>query len=205
MGRWRTPALFIVMACAQVARADYILSPLSMGESSRTATPGESFSLDMVLSASAGEEHNSAIFRVTFSAPGLWYEGYEWHSSYGMVFDDSVPAAALLPLELESGTLMGPGYPDGVVDIELSNVAPIGFFGEGALVSLNLRVPLDYAGPETITIQVEPDTFANGFDELVVIPGESFVLTIPSPQGGVVLSLAVLWTGMGLRRRRGAL
>ncbi|MHC4698431.1 MAG: hypothetical protein ACYTFA_16990 [Planctomycetota bacterium] len=39
-------------------------------------------------------------------------------------------------------------------------------FDSGRLATLRLTVPVDYAGPELITVNFVPDAIANGFDEL---------------------------------------
>lgn len=193
----------IGMAMASVrAEGAYIVSPMVAGQSGAIVAPGATFELDVVLASPTGAVHNSAIFALEFSTPGLEYLGYTWAAPYaaGTVFDDSLPRLDDLPTTLSPGTLTGPGYPDGVVDVELSNVAESGGFGVGVLATLTLRVP-DAFPAQTVLITVRPDTFAMGFDEVPAAAGPAFELVVvPSP--GAWLA-AVFGAAAAVRRRSG--
>lgn len=163
------------------ARAAYSLFLASEGAAGRNVQVGESFKLDIILVSDGSDVHNSAIFRLIFSAPGLFYDSYSWNPPYsnGTAEDDSKPLHQRLPLRLEAKTLSGIGYAAGVVDVELSNVTGSQpGFGAGILASLILSVPLDYAGPTNITVTAQPDSFANGFDIISTAASNNFVVTI---------------------------
>ena len=203
----RYAVLFGVLSLliAAPTEADYIVTPLVEGMSSVTVEWGDSFTLDLDLSSDAGDTHNSAIIDVIFAEPGILYEAYEWAAPYVTAppYDDSAPILAALPLLLDADTLAGPGYPDGVVDVELSNVLIGGTFGEGTLVSLDLTVPADFGYEGSVFIAASPDTIADGFDVIPSTGGQVFELVVvPEPSGGAVL-LAVFLGVLRYRRRRG--
>ncbi len=185
------------------ASADYVMTLLSGGASTLEVEAGESFDLDVMLASDGSDIHNSAIFRVVFSGPGLFYDDYSWSRPYetGSIFDDSSPFVDDLSVQLDDLTLAGSGYPAGVVDIELSNVvAGGGNFGEGLLVSLSLTVPSDFM-MGTMLIDISPDTIANGFDEISTTAGPAFeLIVIPSPGGVVGLALVGLFASKRERR-----
>lgn len=192
----------VLAAGGRSAAAAYVMTPMSGGASTIQVMPGDSFALDIMLTSDASDVHNSAIFRAVFSAPGLLYEGYSWSSPYetGSIFDDSSPFIDDLAVLLDEQSLSGTGYPDGVVDFELSNVvAGGGVFGEGLLASLTFIVPDDFA-LGSVFIDLAPDTIANGFDEIFTAAGSTFELVvIPAPAGFVILLIPGLAGG---RRRR---
>ena len=177
-------------------------TPLSGGSDSLTRLPGQTFTLDLVLTSDDSDEINSAIARLLFSGPGLRLLSYDWSMPFenGSITDDSTPAHGTLPVDIDDMTLSGLGYPDNVVDIEFSNVIlSSDRFADGTLVSMVFEVPTDYEGDDEIVITAFPDTLANGFDEIATTPGETFTLTIPSPAS---LALAGMAGVVAMRRRR---
>ena len=197
-----------VLALAAPAGGGYIITPVSGGLGSATVNPGDAIDLDIHLTSDAADEHTSAIFSLVFSKPGLVYEGYAWTAPYsnGTDDDDSKPLAGILPQTLDSDTLTGLGYPADTVDVELSNatnggtVPPAGF-GTGTVATVTLRVPADYSPvPDTITIGVDPDTLADGFNTVDTTPGPAFELTI-LPEPASIALLAVGGLAMALRCR----
>lgn len=170
------------------AQGAYSIFVASQGAASRTVQVGEAFNLDVVLFSDVSDVHNSAILRLVFSAPGLFYDSYLWSPPYGngTSEDDSKPLARQLPLLLNTNTLTGAGYPNGAVDLELSNVTSTQpGFGSGTLVRLTLSVPLDYAGPTNVTVTIRPESFANGFNNIPTVPSSSFTLTIVEIQSSI--------------------
>lgn len=195
-----------VLGLAVAAHADYIIDLKSNGSSIVTVQPGASFNLDVVLSGEPDTVHNSAIFQLEFSTPGLLYESYSWASPYvtGNIFDDSKPFTDDLPAVLTDDLLKGPGYPADVVNIELSNVVPVPgeTFGSGVLVTLLLTVPEGWDGASLIEIIAVPDTFADGFDEVNVIAGTSMMIVIPAPPVSILMGGMLCMLGCGAARRR---
>jgi hypothetical protein len=166
-------------------RAEYVVVLNQGGLSSVSAKRGEVVELDLSLLTSAADRHNSAVLRLQFSAPGLIYKGYEWQTPYrnGDDHDDSKPLRSGLPVLLEAASA---SEPDGGIEVELSNVVPLGGletrFASGTFVKLTLEIPADYNGPETVKIGVEPDVFADGFRAVRTTAGPVFNLKIaPSP------------------------
>lgn len=192
-----------LLALAAVpARAGYMMSLTHAGNSSAAVLPGGSLVLDIAITADAAETHNSAVFRVEFSAPGLRYAGYEWESPYlnGTLDDDSKPLGFSLPVLLDDLLLSGVGYPDNVVDIELSNVLPIGpNFGSGMVAHLTIQVPEMFAGAPNVLISLVPDQIALNGAEISTRTSGSFNLIIPSPS----VSALFLVTVSGVLTRRG--
>jgi hypothetical protein len=190
------------------ASAAYTLSAMSAGASSVSLAPGDSFVLAISLAGDLDDVHTSAIFRTVFSASGLTLVGYSWSEPYitSGIFDDSTPGAASLPLFLTAETLQGTGYPADTIDIEFSNVtgngsAPPPAFSTGTLLTLMLRLDGDVATlPNQITIDLVPDTFANGFEQVEVMTGEAFeIVVVPAPATALLALVATLTMH---RRRR---
>lgn len=180
-------------ARADFAVARYVMALSSGGANEATLRRGEALNLDVMLSTRTGATHNSAIFRLVSSAPGLVYESYNWHAPYlnGTVDDDSKPLRRDLPAALSAATLQGPGYPANAVDLELSNVTgDDGSFGAGKLVSVALRVPADYTGPSTIEISAVPTALANGFDLEPTTAAGPFTLHVAPPPPAYSVSLS---------------
>ncbi len=191
-------AIAMLTACA---RAGYIVSLESQGLDALAVAPGDTFNLDVRLTADATETHTSAIVRLAFSTPGLEYSAYEWASPYlnGTIEDDSLPHSNDLPLSLDEATLAGPAYPVGAVDLELSNVLPAGeSFGEGIIARLTLHVPLGFDLSTPVEIAVLPDEIASGGDLIPTRSAAPFLL-VPAPAPAALL-LAPL--ALGRRRRR---
>jgi hypothetical protein len=194
---------FMLLAPPAISQAAYMLTPSSGGSNSITVAPGGSFSLDMVLTSDGADSHNSSLWSVTFSEPGLTYQSYDWQLPYvdGTSSDDSNPHATDLPTTITAASLNGP---PGVVDIELTNRTPVAapLFTTGNLITLSLTVPLTYSGSGTVLINVVPDTFANGFDDIQTTAGQQFTLNVSVPEpatAGVLLLGGALLAG---RRRR---
>ncbi len=147
-------------------------------------SPGEAFSIDVILNAPEGMVHNSSLFSLVFTQAGLSYEGYSWAEPYENQtnFDFSSPLWSDLPL------LIGPGLnPGPTSEVVLSNVVRSGEFSSGLLVSLSLRVPDDWTEMTNIGIAAFPDTFANGFEEMPVsAAGGVLVMIVPSPSASLV-------------------
>ncbi len=198
------PALLLCGLAAAPARAAYTLIPTADGLSTRTVAPGDPFRLDVTLTSDAADQHNSAIFQLFFTEPGLVYQSYDWAAPYadGPPFDDSTPLLADLPAALDADLLTGPGHPAGVTDVELSNVLIGSTFGVGTLVSLDLLVPADFAFRGSLFIAAVPDTFADGFDEIPAASGQVFELIIvPAPPAWPLLLLLPLLRTLPPRRR----
>ncbi len=122
-------SIWIMCVCllvAQIASADYRIFAMTDGPAAVFVEPGDTIELQVHLQSDANDVNNSAVLRLEFSAQGLIYQSRSWHGVYAVSgFDDSTPAA--LPAILTANSLSGPGYPAGVVDLELSN-AVIGAF-----------------------------------------------------------------------------
>lgn len=210
-------AVALVAAYAGVAHADYIVTPLVGGTSSANVFPGDLFDLDIVLTSDAGDQHNSAIFRLEFWTAGLAYDWYEWAAPYetGTIWDDSHPFLTDLSVTLGPDTFIDPVNPIPRTDIELSNVVPIGqpYFGEGTLVTLGFHVPVDFPPNQIVLISVVPNAsndpdnsvlvIANGFDIIPSTPGPVFALHILPEPGAGQSALIVLLVALA-RPRPGA-
>lgn len=194
----------VVFALCATAHAGYIITPVVDGASEVIAAPGEQVVVDLVLTRDTSEVHNSSIFRVTFSSPGLMYLSYDWKLPYldGTIDDFSSPAIASLPMALNAETLARPGDPTNVVDIELSNVTPFATsFADGIIASLIVMFPVGYSGADTILIGIEPDTFQQGTQPPVQTtagaPLQLHLVPAPGAVGVVLIGMA-----QANRRRR---
>lgn len=199
-------------AGSAVARADYELSIQHTPSSSGTLALGAMFDLDVVLSGSPFDAHNSAIFRVAFSQPGLVYTGYRWEPPYAPSGgdDDSKPRLPMLPTTLTASTLAGPSYPVGVIDFELSNVtADSGgqtqLFTQGKLVTLSFQVPntlpIDPQVGISFKVSVIPDTFARGFSLVPTTGGAPIAVQVLPEPGSWALCAGGALVGFGVWRR----
>jgi hypothetical protein len=198
-------ACVLCLCLSSIAQADYVLNLLSGGSSSATVNWGDSLTLDAVLTSDAADVHDSAIFRMIFTMPGLTYPSYSWASPYtnGPPYDDSTPILGDLPVTLDEDTLSGTGYPSGVVDIEMSNVLIGSTFGEGTLVSLDLTVPAGFGYQGSLYIAASPDTFADGYTEISTTAGQVFELIVV-PEPSTCAALLAVTLGFALRSRRRA-
>jgi hypothetical protein len=163
------------------AQAAYILTPMSGGASSRTVQPGETISLDLVLTSDASNTHTSAVFDVVFSAEGLRLDSYSWGGSYSSsVFDNSSPLnsalAAMIMRDLN-------GNAESPIDVHFENFT-MSPFGTGTLVSMLLHVPGDFTPvPSTIEINAVSDTITGDDGDVITSNGQTFFLNIvPVPE-----------------------
>ena len=161
------------------------------------------------LAATSNEFHNACLFRMECSRPGLVLESYTWFAPYDnlSVADDSIPSLQYLPHTLGENSLLGLGYPDNVVDFQLSNVTPgTLFFRSGDLVEVSFRVPETFPlGQLVLTPVIEG--ISSRFDLVPVLPVQSLTLniearpptynTLPriSPLGDVTFQEDQTWTG----------
>lgn len=201
-------ASVMVALAALPAHAAYMITPMSAGSNARSVNWGEAFTLDLVITSNASDSHTSAIVQTRFTRSGLVLESYSWGAPYqtGGVFDDSIPAMSQLPMPLTAGILSGPGYPLNLVDIEFSNVLIGSSFGQGTLVSMQLRVPANYGFIGSVFISLNPDQFFSGFSEVPTAAGQVFTLNIVPAPATAVLAAMVCIAGAGggtLRRRYG--
>jgi hypothetical protein len=205
--------LFMALA-TPVAKAAYVLTPLKSGtsDSSVSVAPGGTFAVDFVLSSNASDVHNSIIFRPIFSAPDLVLQTYNWTGGYTNAtgpgqLDDSTPnvvdqldGRAVTPTSISATTFSGPA---GVVDVEMSN-AQFGTFAVGNVVTLTFLVPAGWSGPNTVTIDVVPDTIQNGIGGPSIVTTSGGPLTvniIPEPASLGFVGVAAVGL-LAARRRR---
>ena len=65
-----------------------------------------------------------------------------------------------------------------MVDVELSNAIESGTFGEGLLTTLNMRIPPGFRIDEPVTICIEPDFIADGFEMVPAQAGDPLEVVI---------------------------
>lgn len=173
-----TAAWFLITI--SVLQAEYLLTLTRQGEGGGDVFTGTRFRVQTHLENGGGDVHNAGIYRLEFSRPGLMLESYRWMEPYDnkTISDDSKPGWDVLPVFLNEENLQGPGYPIGVVDMELSN-AIVGSrrFATGTLVELSFRIPDNFpTGPLVITPVVEG--FSNGFTVVPTQAGTALELTV---------------------------
>ena len=204
----RTSLMFASLALVvpvSLAGMSYELTPTSGGLSERTVSWCDTIDIDFTIALTSDTlpAFNSAIFQVRFTEPGLVLNSYAWDTPFGTgdLFDDSTPKSDQLPLPIDGATHTDPQAPS-LIDIEFSNVSIAGGYDTGDLVTISLTIPgsFGYTGP--LFVSVSPDTFANGFDELIVEGGQVLQLNvIPAPASAI--GFAVLALGSTRRRRAG--
>lgn len=172
---------------------------LSSGADVIVVSPGEAFSIDVVLEAPEGVTHNSSLFSLIFTQPGLIFESYSWAAPYEneTVFDFSSPLWSELPQPVVPGLNPGPAS-----EVMLSNVVASGWFGSGVLVTLSLRVPGDWTEQSGIGIAVIPDSFADGFEMIEVVGGDGVLVSVVPSVGGAWVLLCSGIVQSARRRRR---
>lgn len=178
-------AMFVCLVLTATAEAAYTITPLIDGGSSATRTPGQTFSLDFLLTSDASDTCDSAILDVGFSSPKLLLHGYTWGGSFSdskdyEYYDFSNPTNG----HFENFTM--------------------GTFGAGALLRLNMSVPADYVPlNDSIDIHVVPGTFALGLNNTIaVVAGPDAQLHVtPEPASWSLLAAGGLFATMwGWRR-----
>lgn len=190
------------------AAAGYILTPTVNAQATWNAPTGSTFTVDLTLSSDGSPGtllHDSSLFYMLFSAPGLTYESYAWQLPYSQnpadqELEDCVPSRGQLPAAISSTLLSGGLLPQDGIDIQLSNLSFDQPFATGLIARLTFSVPVDYAGPSEILISAQPDTFALGFDVVPAIAGAPLTITIPG--AGPVMPLLASLTFIAIRRRR---
>jgi len=183
-------AMFVCAICLP-AHADYKITPLSGGLSSIFSGPGDSFSLDLVLTSDTADTHLSSEFRVLFSEPGLKYVSYNWGDGYttGGQDDISSPCANSQLIDAASYALTAD------VDLFFSNLTNDGaVFGVGTILSLLLEVPSDWfkhhPGVYQVEVSIVPELFFDGFNVIPTTAGGVFLVNIPGPAAIGLLALA---------------
>ncbi len=132
-----------VFAFANQAQAGYVVSVEGPGGSSTAdVRPGDSISLDVVLTGNS--VHIANEFAVTFSRGGLILTNFAFGSPYitDGGDDTSVPQLTDLPVTLADDTF---GLPGSDVDAKFSNFLGTGNFGTGSVLSFDLDIPVGYA------------------------------------------------------------
>ena len=194
-----------VLALTAGASAAYIITPLGDDDANTGSVQwGESFSLTIDLDATEGEVHNSVIFSMLFSEPGLILTNYAWSAPYGTgdLFDDSSPDVADLPAVVDGDTVAGPGFPEGANDLSFSNVLIGDTFSEGDLLTLDFMVPANFGFEGTLFIAASPDTIANGFNEFDFDGGTVYQLQVFIPGAPTAALFAAVGLSTTRRRRR---
>ncbi len=196
-------AIVAVLGCYSHAKAAYVLTPLVGGASQVSVAPGQSFQVDYWLTSDASDTHDSAIFQVELSSPGLILTSISWSSPYEASLDGSTPLITSLPALINANTLDGPAFPNGVADFELSNVSFAGSFTTGLLVSTVIQVPASGLSTDSITLTIVPDTMALGFDQKHTTSGLPLAITvIPTPTTFAIAMSGVVVCGRRTRAPR---
>ncbi len=173
-------AIIIHLLLVSIVLGDYTIFVQNNESDALTVNPGDSFNLDIRLETDNSDIHDSAIFRLVFSKPGLEYLSYYWSSPYPNETDDddSTPIISDLPIVIKADSLAGIGYPSNTVDIELSNSADTDF-NSGLLVKLTLKVPESWQSIyEMMAVSIIPDTLADGFRVINSVSGSPMTLKI---------------------------
>lgn len=189
-------AVTCVLGISTWAQAAYVMSVESGGGSSLSVNPGDSFSLDVVMTRDGADTFASALFAVEFDTAGLEYDSYLWNAPFDTndaFLDVSNPQIAALTTTLAVGTYVA-GFGDpGTVDVLFDNALLAGSFSDGTLLGLDLTVPLAFA-PGSVNINVVPDFITlNGINVITTTGGADFVLTIlPEPSTMTILGIALV-------------
>jgi hypothetical protein len=205
--RWRVAAACVAVgAMVSGANGDYVLSAYSSAPELELV-PGQQFSVLVQLEGLAADVHNSCIFSLLLTAPGLEIRGYEWVMPYEMVspYEYSNPGAAALPAVITPDLFVRPDAPE-LNDVEFSNVVDpdsgTSTAAPGVILTATFAVPMDYRGPQHVYLFAVPETFANGFDVVPTQIGRGVALNIIVPGPAAAMPGLVLGAGVWCRRRR---
>jgi hypothetical protein len=192
----------LVFLIAEVTSASYIASVVVDGMSTVELAPGDAFTLDVMLQSDAADRHNSSVIRIAFSQPGFVYSGYAWQAPYVTdgLFDLSRPGLENLPTAIDEMTLDGPGLPEDIVDVELSNLIAGDWYLEGTIASLTLAMPFEAKVDSTALIWVDSASFADGFDSVDVQLGSPLEISVVPEPTVVVLVVVPLVFLLVVRR-----
>lgn len=196
---WNTKVLLSFLALlgieASTARADYVLEITDGDATPQTASvlPGESITLLLVLSSPSEDQIDSFVLDVGFSAPGLFYQSYEFDETAfiagnpGEDFSgpglDDLPQPPSSPHIIMAASYVHTPSTPGDVDIHFEAVSTLDAqgavltFGSGVLARIHLSVPLDFNISEVVITPIS-DTFALGSDIINAESGASFRLTV---------------------------
>jgi hypothetical protein len=186
--------LMVLFLSAIGVQGGYLMHLSSGGATQRAVAKGQTFSVAVDLESTSANLHNSIIFQLSFSSPGLIYQGYTWQPPFpnNSWEDDSKPKPDQLPTTLTEGTVSGAGYSMWEVDIELANLTAddlqgnARFFSTGRVAVLNFQVPSDYGGPDQLTISAANLSLMNGFDPVPTEAPQPFLLSIVTPPSATV-------------------
>ncbi len=187
----------IFAAGSSMTRGDYMLE-ITDGDATpdrAVVSPGDSITLLLLLTGPPGTQHDSFVFDVTFSAPGLFYASYDLDPtafSTGEGEDYSIPAISELladPAYRITAASYTPPFPSNDVDIHFDALTALDadgnpfVFETGVLVRIDLSVPPGFQGGD-ILIEVVPETFALGFEVVDTAPGSPFTLSVAGGTSG---------------------
>ncbi len=155
------------------------------------------------LSSTDSDTNTSAIFTVSFSQPGLQYDGHVWMSPYDTASGDnnSQPANGSPPVLLDKNSYIAGSLDPDHVDVYFENFLSSGTFTTGGLVRLTMTVPGNFP-LGSVKIAALPDTFDNGVSTVPTTGGSLTLNVVPEPSSLVLLACAVLAVGLSLCRRR---
>jgi len=205
-GLLSSAAMLGVVLAVGTAHADYRLGAYSTS-SELSLTVGDEFSINIIVEGPAAQMHNSCIFSLFLTGPGIEILSYDWATPYESLspYEYSTPGAAALPAIITPDLYVRQEAPD-LNDVEFSNVVDpesgTSMAGPGRILTANMRVPASYNGATRVFIFAIPDTFANGFSEITTRLGSGVTLNIVIPAPGVVAMCGALLGGISLRRRR---
>ncbi|MEM7621784.1 MAG: hypothetical protein AAF235_01110 [Planctomycetota bacterium] len=182
------------------------------GEETITVMPGETFSFQVTLTTPNAEQFDTAVFRLSFTEPGLVYgaDWYDWQAPFadGGTFDFTEPppsAGSVITVDT---------FTDAVdplaIDVRFENLLETfgDLAGGGHLATATFTVPLDFpvpaGGETTLFVRALPELFFNGVEtEVLDVEEGAFLRLVVVPAPGA-FSLAAVAAAICARRRRRA-
>lgn len=189
-------SLVVCSIAVTAAYGEYTLTPKVGGAGVVKKDPGESFTIDFLLTSDANDVCTSAVLEVGFSRDGLRFDSYAWGSPFetGGWADGSDPSPEMGPL-LNSGDLISG-------NVYFDNFVETGEYSTGVLLALTLTIPSDFPAVGSVAINVLPHPdlwFENDSGPVSARRGTDLIVQVPEP---ATMSLLVLGALALMRPRR---
>ncbi len=179
--RWIVGAVATVGVAAMPGLGDQLnLSCTANGQEALVPAPGERFTVHVEVEGDPSTLFSSVVFRLVSSVPGLVIEDYRFASPFetGTWLDGSLPGIGSLPAPWDESMLEGDSWPDQVSDALFDNFLIVDLATPGALLEVDVLVPLKFPVGESLVIAAFVEEIADGFEIVPATTGEMLLVDV---------------------------